>query len=674
MNKKIKFALLIALVLALALTTMATAQPLKEIAWKGQGIDSMDCTKYGPEGGMHWVLTGTSKVAKLPPPQIVINGISHPWTHWPGPTIHFNTPYYPLERLTAKVVYSGSLAKNALLVISDYCPGYKPLEAEKTAAGSYDRAVDWKLEKSVDVPEYKGYAGEFLGASTWKVVATKTETLSNFKVTGDITITNPNTFTVPFTVEDMLDDGTVAVVTCPAAKIAAKSSLVCSYRAFPKDASATLNTATVKSYVGGAIAKAGVKFTENLIGYDKGTLTDPRFDYEKLIGESITVEFPEKFSCPADPKLYEDGMYEFTEVNWAYLLDLKASAEVKVRCLLPALEVKKTAAGEWDRKVTWELDKSVAPDTFSGFPGDTFNAIWKVVATKNDSGPKNFRVTGGITITNPALIPQTFSLEDVLTGAREDLVNVDCPAYTVPAGNKVVCAYEASQPDATATLNIATVTAVGNKPQVATAEVNWKENLDGYDEGTLKDERFAYEKVIGVSTTVDFPEAFACPPAESGLYVGGFYSFEVINWATLNGNLNLSDSAKVTVNCRLPKFQEETAWGGDTGFNIMSPGQWWYIFDTSKASTQTIWAGQTIPVGTVTVSEAVGGKRTITINLTGGWMLQSVSEPVKIQGYAAIPGDAPAPGQFKTYKGSMLVVEVPDYAFYAIHLDVGIWK
>lgn len=387
-----------------------------------------------------------------------------PATHWPGPTIHFDTPFYPLEGLTAKVVYSGTLAKNALLVISDYCPGYKPLEAEKTAAGSYDRTVDWELEKLVDPSEYKGYAGEILGVSTWKVVVTKTETLSNFKVKGDITITNP------------------------------------------------------------------------------------------------------------------------------------------------------------------------------------------------------------------AIIPQIFTLEDVLTGAREDLVKVDCPAYTVPAGDKVVCTYEASQPDATATLNIVTVTAVGNKPQVATADVNWKENLDGYDEGTLKDERFGYEKVIGASTTVDFPETFACPPAESGLYVGGFYSFEVINWAYLNGNLNLSDSAKVTVNCRLPKFEEETAWGGDTGFNIMAPGQWWYIFDTTGASTQTIWAGQTILVGTVTVSEAVDGKRTITINLTGGWMLQSVSEPVKIQGYGAIPGSVPSPGLFITYKCSLLVIEAPDYAFYAIHLDVGIWK
>jgi VCBS repeat-containing protein len=665
------------ILIVLALTAMLAGTALasySEISWRGQGTDSMDCTKYGPEGGMHWVLTGTSKVAKLPPPQIFINGGAHLWTKWPGPTIHFDTPYYPLEGLTAKVVYSGTLAKNALLVISDYCPGYKPLEAEKTAAGSYDRTVEWELDKSVDQPEYKGYAGEFLGVSTWKVVATKTETLDNYLVKGMIKIYNPNVFAAPFTVTDVLDDGTVAVVECPAYIIPAKDTLTCTYKALPKDSSAELNTATVESYVGGAIAESKVPWEENLIGYDEGTLSDPRFDYKKLISASTTVEFPEKFECPADPKYYKDGMYEYTEVNSAFLLKLEASAKVTVRCLLPALEVKKTAAGEWDRKVTWELDKSVAPDTFSGFPNDTFDAIWKVVATKHDSGPMNFLVTGDITITNPAFIPQTFDLEDVLTGAREDLVKVDCPAYTVPAGEKVVCTYEASQPDATATLNIVTVTADGNKPQVATAEVKWKENLDGYDEGTLTDPRFKFEEVISASTIKNFPETFACPPAESGLYVGGYYSFEAVNWAYLNGNLNLSASAKVTVDCRLPVLQTETAWGGDTGFNIMSPGQWWYIFDTAGPDTQTIWAGQTIPVGTVTVSEAVAGYRTITINLTGGWMLQGVAEPVKIQGYNVIPGSAPIPGLFTTYKGSELVISVPDFAFYAIHLDVGIWK
>jgi len=126
----------------------------------------------------------------------------------------------------------------------------------------------------------------------------------------------------------------------------------------------------------------------------------------------------------------------------------------------------------------------------------------------------------------------------------------------------------------------------------------------------------------------------------------------------------------IGIECR-----EETAWGGNTGFNIMAPGQWWYIFDTEDPETQNIWAGQTINVGNVTVSAPdpdADNKVTITIELTGNTKLQDVNEPVKIQGYDEIPGNtftAPPSGLFSTYKGNELVVTVDAYKYYAIHID-----
>lgn len=111
-----------------------------------------------------------------------------------------------------------------------------------------------------------------------------------------------------------------------------------------------------------------------------------------------------------------------------------------------------------------------------------------------------------------------------------------------------------------------------------------------------------------------------------------------------------------------PECQKETAWGGKTAGGGSA---WWYYFDVTKGATQTIWAGQTINVGTVTYD----GTRLIII-LTGGWELQAVAEPVKIQGYELIADSRPAAGQFTTYKGNLLTVPVPYYPFYAIHLDV----
>lgn len=114
--------------------------------------------------------------------------------------------------------------------------------------------------------------------------------------------------------------------------------------------------------------------------------------------------------------------------------------------------------------------------------------------------------------------------------------------------------------------------------------------------------------------------------------------------------------------------QEETAFGGDTQGTGTT---WWYYYDTTGLEMQDIWAGQTIDVGYVTISEPnTDGDVTITINLEGGWTLQAVTEPVKIQGYDVLPSERPSAGLFTTYKGDQLVVTVPSSAYFVIHLDV----
>src|SRR5690606_28676667 len=135
----------------------------------------------------------------------------------------------------------------------------------------------------------------------------------------------------------------------------------------------------------------------------------------------------------------------------------EASADVTVECYLPALQVEKTAAGSYDRTVEWTLTKTVTPANHSGLAGDTFSSTWTVVADKTDSGPHNFAVTGTITITNPAQIAQTFTIQDTLNdGASLEeatKATVDCPTYTIPAGESITCTYIALPDDMTATRN-----------------------------------------------------------------------------------------------------------------------------------------------------------------------------------------------------------------------------
>jgi hypothetical protein len=126
--------------------------------------------------------------------------------------------------------------------------------------------------------------------------------------------------------------------------------------------------------------------------------------------------------------------------------------------------------------------------------------------------------------------------------------------------------------------------------------------------------------------------------------------------------------------CGVPESgvcKSQTAWAGNTEGDGSS---WWFYYDASAGGNQPILAGQKVNAGTVVVANG-----TITINLTGGWKLQNVSENVKIQGYYSdeLPSTRPAAGKFTTHKGqyssTTVVINLgidTNYDFYAIHLDV----
>jgi hypothetical protein len=116
----------------------------------------------------------------------------------------------------------------------------------------------------------------------------------------------------------------------------------------------------------------------------------------------------------------------------------------------------------------------------------------------------------------------------------------------------------------------------------------------------------------------------------------------------------------VTVVTQCTSWQTETGFGGNSAGN---GNAWWYYYNGN--GVQTIWAGQHINAGSVTL---VNGYLHITLD--NGWELQNVSEPVKIQAYNTLPSSRPAAGQFTTYKGTSLTVAVGSFAYYVIHLDV----
>jgi hypothetical protein len=154
--------------------------------------------------------------------------------------------------------------------------------------------------------------------------------------------------------------------------------------------------------------------------------------------------------------------------------------------------------------------------------------------------------------------------------------------------------------------------------------VEWSENLTGYNEGTLADDRFGYSDTINSDTTVDFPETFTCP-ADTGQYLDGIYEFTETNTATLNGNINLEASATVDIACYIPAKAKavKTTTEGDEDI-----GQFPFTFELYDPSgalveTQTLLTGPcTEPPCAVPFDAELRAEGTWTVKeiLPDGWV------------------------------------------------------
>jgi hypothetical protein len=216
-----------------------------------------------------------------------------------------------------------------------------PLTAVKTAVGTYDIPVTWRLTKTVTPTSHTGTAGTNAGSSTWTVTATRIEGApTNHKVEGTITVSNPGAIAQTFTVTDDMN-GTAVPVVCPTNTVAGGGSVTCTYSA--AIAGATLNTATVKAEgYPDVVATAAVNYTSSFTGDQTTTLADPRFSFSQVISTSTTKTFPETFPCPSDASQYTNGVHTRTEKNTATLkgdnTDLSADATVNITCTMPEPE------------------------------------------------------------------------------------------------------------------------------------------------------------------------------------------------------------------------------------------------------------------------------------------------------------------------------------------------
>jgi hypothetical protein len=348
------------------------------------------------------------------------------------------------------------------------------------------------------------------------------------------------------------------------------------------------------------------------------------------------------------------------------------------------LTATKTATGNYDRTITWDLTKTVEPASHSGVAGDSFESEWTVNATKEVVEDK-FKVTGDIIINNPNGFPVDFSATDKLSDDTvADVVDCDPNAGgnqdsgTVLANGSATCSYSASPTNKNAQKNTAHVTSHtagvgGADPEAA---ITWNANVIGDEEVKLDDPRLNISKTISGDTTEKIKEPFTCP-TEKAAYTTNPLVTSYKNVATLNGppgGTNLSADATVTVTCRYP-WVDETATG--IGQKYMGTSNWFMVTDFNALPPVNLIAGQNYDAGDITFTR--GGnpsKTTITITLHNGFRFANVANNLKIHPFPVAQPQYKPPGQFK-YKfncsqalNTCTATGLDNAPYYGIHVDV----
>lgn len=351
------------------------------------------------------------------------------------------------------------------------------------------------------------------------------------------------------------------------------------------------------------------------------------------------------------------------------------------------LTVSKTADTFYIRKHLWDVIKSVNPPNiwlYADGSGDGV-ATWTVDVLYKGYLDGFFKVSGTITIKNTGTLDAVITaVDDVLAGTP---IGVDCGVtfpYTLPVGETLTCGY--TKEGKVTGKNVVTVT-TERDAYSAEADLTWgaptKEwyaTVYVYDKSDLFGDKYLGQ--VSAPNSAKFTYTWPFTWADYGKDKCGDYTYH--NKVRIRDGDKWIDyaEAELDVHVQCLVFKGETAWaanGNKPGeLRYTQRGNWATYVKYTGPKTTTLFAAQTIPVGTVQFSAIDGSMVTITINLSGGWEFGNVMENLKVQDYATAPSGNPAPGLFahKTTcdpAESTCSITVPANNFYGVHVNVGTW-
>lgn len=341
-----------------------------------------------------------------------------------------------------------------------------PPTLTKTAEASYAARYDWTIAKTVDQAAWNVPDGTTAKPTYTVTVTAGPEQTSDYRVVGELSITNPNPRPMVVTVTDLLADNTACTVAGTDADagtpgeqrtLAAGPTTLgytCTYAQAPGSLSGT-NTATLtwsradypqqqsdandpaNAPQGSAVATKDYTFARTSRTDETVDVTDTRqgvlgtlawddvwamTDHRKVFTYQLELA-----GEPGECTTY-DNTATLTETDTPTTRDDDASVEV---CVGVDLTVEKTVAVAYDRTYNWSLDKSGPASVFVGDDGKTtvdYQIDVQALPT-TDSAPI---LDGTITVENPNDWDVTADVADVFT------LNGDDVTCTVTGGDDAV--------------------------------------------------------------------------------------------------------------------------------------------------------------------------------------------------------------------------------------------
>jgi len=286
-------------------------------------------------------------------------------------------------------------------------------------------------------------------------------------------------------------------------------------------------------------------------------------------------------------------------------------------CWNRQLVVTKDVQTSFTRTYEWDIEKTVSPDVWNLFTGDSGTSEYTVSLTKTGYTDSGWAVSGNISIYNPAPAAATITaVSDVLSG---DLTaDVDCGVnfpYTLPAGGSLDCTYSRALPDGSPRTNTATVTTTGSVGGAsAEASVTFGAPTNEVNARvSVSDSNGQSWGPVSSDTTWTYEQTFSCD-ADEGTHN---------NTATID-QTGQSDSASVSVNCyalTVSKDAETTftrthEWDIDKS---VEPATWDFFTGESGTSEYSVAVSKTgytdsdwAVTGTITISNPAPMAATLT--------------------------------------------------------------